>query len=255
MINFFRRIRRKLADDNKPLKYFRYAIGEIVLVVLGILIALQINNWNEERKSKILGNNYTKLVYKDLQNDIFKIEGILKILHNQYEAGIEVLTIIDAEKPGTYDTIRLNNNINWVLTTGVFTERGENTWDGLKISGDQAIIRNDSLTVLLNAFYSHFDRLIENFNELPKKARLELREVSSQCHNKENLQGYYENGLENYTANRDELDCILRIKDLSNMVRSVTISSIANLENFKYLNNEGKSVISYLDENLYGIIH
>ena len=50
MINFFRKIRKQLADDNKPLKYFRYAIGEIVLVVIGILIALSINNWNEDRK-------------------------------------------------------------------------------------------------------------------------------------------------------------------------------------------------------------
>ncbi len=50
MINFFRKIRKKLADDNKPLKYARYAIGEIVLVVIGILIALSINNWNETRK-------------------------------------------------------------------------------------------------------------------------------------------------------------------------------------------------------------
>jgi len=41
-----------MADDNKPLKYARYAIGEIVLVVIGILIALQINNWNEERARK-----------------------------------------------------------------------------------------------------------------------------------------------------------------------------------------------------------
>ena len=49
MINFFRKIRKKLADDNKPLKYMRYAIGEIVLVVIGILIALSINNWNEVR--------------------------------------------------------------------------------------------------------------------------------------------------------------------------------------------------------------
>ena len=47
MIKFFRKIRKTLADDNKPLKYLRYAIGEIVLVVIGILIALQINNWNE----------------------------------------------------------------------------------------------------------------------------------------------------------------------------------------------------------------
>jgi hypothetical protein len=49
MINFFRKIRKKLADDNKPLKYMRYAIGEIVLVVIGILIALQVNNLNQDR--------------------------------------------------------------------------------------------------------------------------------------------------------------------------------------------------------------
>ena len=49
MIPFFRKIRKKLADDNKPLKYLRYAIGEIILVVIGILIALQINNWKENK--------------------------------------------------------------------------------------------------------------------------------------------------------------------------------------------------------------
>ncbi len=54
MINFYRRTRKKMADDNKPLKYLKYAIGEIVLVVIGILIALQINNWNENRKNKIV---------------------------------------------------------------------------------------------------------------------------------------------------------------------------------------------------------
>ena len=48
MIPFFRKIRKKMADDNKPLKYMRYAIGEIVLVVVGILIALQINNWETD---------------------------------------------------------------------------------------------------------------------------------------------------------------------------------------------------------------
>ena len=52
MINFFRKIRKKLADDNKPLKYMRYAIGEIMLVVIGILIALSINNWNEYNKER-----------------------------------------------------------------------------------------------------------------------------------------------------------------------------------------------------------
>ncbi len=52
MLHFFRKIRWRLAQDNQFFKYSKYAIGEIVLVVIGILIALQINNWNEERKER-----------------------------------------------------------------------------------------------------------------------------------------------------------------------------------------------------------
>lgn len=53
MIKFFRKIRYDLMEKNKTGKYIKYAIGEILLVVIGILIALQINNWNEERKFKL----------------------------------------------------------------------------------------------------------------------------------------------------------------------------------------------------------
>ena len=52
MIKFFRKIRQKLLSENKFSKYLIYAVGEIVLVVIGILIALQINNWNEIRQIK-----------------------------------------------------------------------------------------------------------------------------------------------------------------------------------------------------------
>jgi len=50
MIKFFRKMRYDLIEKNKTGKYLKYAIGEIILVVIGILIALQINNWNERRK-------------------------------------------------------------------------------------------------------------------------------------------------------------------------------------------------------------
>ena len=70
MINFFRKTRKELADDNKALKYFRYAIGEIVLVVIGILIALQINNWNEDRVKKIALNEHLKNMVEGLNQDI-----------------------------------------------------------------------------------------------------------------------------------------------------------------------------------------
>ena len=52
MIKFFRKIRYNLMEQNKTGKYLKYAIGEIILVVIGILIALQVNNWNENRNAK-----------------------------------------------------------------------------------------------------------------------------------------------------------------------------------------------------------
>ena len=54
MIKFFRHIRKNLLMENKNSKYFKYEIGEIILVVIGILIALQINTWNENKKTEAL---------------------------------------------------------------------------------------------------------------------------------------------------------------------------------------------------------
>ncbi len=77
MINFFRKIRKKLADDNKPLKYLRYAIGEIVLVVIGILIALQINNWNEGKKNEEKLMTIFIEIQDDLSKDILRLDELL----------------------------------------------------------------------------------------------------------------------------------------------------------------------------------
>jgi len=72
MIKFFRKIRQNLLSEGKTSKYFKYAIGEILLVVIGILIALQINNWNEQRKNENKILSILKEVQNDLQEDILK---------------------------------------------------------------------------------------------------------------------------------------------------------------------------------------
>jgi len=79
MIPVFRKTRKKMADDNRPLKYARYAIGEIVLVVIGILIALQINTWNEERKEKIKAKVYTDKLINDIVQDTININKLIEL--------------------------------------------------------------------------------------------------------------------------------------------------------------------------------
>jgi len=77
MIKFFRKIRYNLMGKGKTGKYLKYAIGEIVLVVIGILIALSINNWNENRKSKINEEAVLLKLLEDLKTDSIN-------LNNQY---------------------------------------------------------------------------------------------------------------------------------------------------------------------------
>lgn len=83
MIKFIRKIRHKMLTENKFSKYLLYAIGEIVLVVIGILIALSINNWNQERVSTIKAYSYLNQIKKDLSLDLEyyerRIEGTSKM--------------------------------------------------------------------------------------------------------------------------------------------------------------------------------
>jgi hypothetical protein len=84
MIKFFRKIRQDLISEGQTRKYIKYAIGEIILVVIGILIALQINNWNENRKvlkaqKNLLENFYDNLGVDSVQLAIDK-QAMLEIL-------------------------------------------------------------------------------------------------------------------------------------------------------------------------------
>ena len=108
MIGFFRRIRKKLADQNKFLQYSRYAIGEIVLVVIGILIALSINNWNEGRKNDLKETLLIKNIVEDLSLDSIHIGQSLNELADQMLVVDDLIAkAIDSEKILNYDSMGL----------------------------------------------------------------------------------------------------------------------------------------------------
>lgn len=85
MIKLFRNIRQNLLAEGKTSRYLKYAIGEIILVVIGILIALQINNWNEGNKNQQLEQNFYSNVLDDLNDDNKKLDDQVVFYTNRIE--------------------------------------------------------------------------------------------------------------------------------------------------------------------------
>lgn len=97
-----------MADENRPIKYVRYAIGEIILVVIGILIALQINNWNEQRKARKKSCFYLVDLKESLQNTKLELKRVIDKSQLSYLASdtLDRILFYKAELPFfTMDTI------------------------------------------------------------------------------------------------------------------------------------------------------
>lgn len=161
MIKFFRHIRKKLLSEGKTLNYFKYAIGEIVLVVIGILIALQVNNWNETRLEQKKIKQYAKSLIEDLKSDI----EMLKVSQFQAEKKFKA---IDSLKQYILNTpfSNLSNTDLYVLSHDIMYRPynwNRSTLNELKNSGGLSYITNDSLLKKLVAYESFSNHLDEDF--------------------------------------------------------------------------------------------
>lgn len=95
MIKFFRKIRQKLLSEGKTEKYLKYSIGEIVLVVIGILIALQINNWNENRKERSSIKEYLTEVRENMVIDSLAMPKVIKRMQDEIIIQKEVIGALE----------------------------------------------------------------------------------------------------------------------------------------------------------------
>lgn len=94
MIKFFRKIRQRLLSENKTGQYLKYAIGEIILVVIGILIALQINNWNEQSKESKKEEAFLKEINLDFKSNKAQLDSIIDFNRVNFNACKKVLNAI-----------------------------------------------------------------------------------------------------------------------------------------------------------------
>lgn len=164
MINFFRKIRQKLLSENQFSKYLIYAIGEIILVVIGILIALQINNWNESRKNRYKENELKMALLSDYKETKIRLQETIKRQQQVIDYSRQLII--------SYDTKQL---INLKDSLPQFTGFGFSSWwraepvtktyQSMISTGNIDLLRDINLKQKLAEFHAELDSGFEDQEE------------------------------------------------------------------------------------------
>jgi sulfur transfer complex TusBCD TusB component (DsrH family) len=162
MIKLFRTIRQAMIKESKVSKYLQYAIGEIVLVVIGILIALQINTWNQNR----INNSLEKGYYERFLNDVYFDE---EIVTQQMEVTkIRILganNMLGILQKKSVDLDSLSKEIRKCIATANFNFKPTQiTYEDIKSSGNLYLLRDLGLKNKIDQHYSDLSGIMTTIN-------------------------------------------------------------------------------------------
>ena len=151
MIKFFRKIRYNLMSENKTGKYLKYAIGEIILVVIGILIALQINNWNENRKDRKLEKEFLIGLQETLNRDLERNLYSQKINQEALNSMIFLTEHLEYKRPYN-DSLKYHFG---AMSQFQFWDLSESVFESLKAKGLDLISNKNLRDSLALAYGNH----------------------------------------------------------------------------------------------------
>ncbi|MDH3245262.1 MAG: DUF6090 family protein [Saprospiraceae bacterium] len=165
MLKFFRKIRQKLLLDNKFSKYALYAVGEIFLVVIGILIALQINNWNTNKQETKELYSYLSNIRKNLQEDLTSVEEIKEWRESSIMRSKRYMEVVHINELTFFDFNEILRPSHLVFRDFNFISNTSGI-EALKSSGFLRKLHSTSLAGKLNEYYNIVNKILREENSL-----------------------------------------------------------------------------------------
>ena len=157
MIKFFRKIRQTLLTEGRTGKYLKYAFGEIILVVIGILIALQINTWNESRQDSNMEKAYLRNIEADLNQQMSYIYIQLEHENKHDSIGQNILDRYSKEKTLRIDST-LSQQLNTLSIRNTFI-KADPTYRDLISTGNIRLIKDEKLRNEILSYYLELERI------------------------------------------------------------------------------------------------
>lgn len=150
MLRFFRQLRKSLMEKNKTRSYFFYAIGEIALVMIGILLALQVNNWNEGRKLQ----EQEQYLLTELKKEFLLNHRLLEASYDVNKSGMEsswdLINTLANNNPSTINYQQLDTLAYNIIYDFNEFDPTSGVIDDIINSGKLEVIQNDSLRYILS---------------------------------------------------------------------------------------------------------
>jgi len=158
MIKFFRKIRQNILIENKTGKYLKYAVGEILLVVIGILIALSINNWNENRKIRNTEQQYLLTLKEEFSFNKDELKSIMNRNNLNFDYALKILDNTGPENPEITE-----EEFESLLTNSLSIETqfdpNQGVIDEIINSGKLAIFSSEKLKLALSSWSGNLNRV------------------------------------------------------------------------------------------------
>jgi len=197
MIKFFRKIRQRLLTENKFSKYLLYAIGEIILVVIGILIALQVNNANETRKSNLELDKIIHNLIQEFESNQKALSSEMSQVKWTKNGGLEILSII-----GNSENQFQGKNLDSLIEISVFWPTWKPTnfvLNELKSSGKLSLLKNSKIKELL----FEWERQSEIVNDWNRRMEKSSQDIIDYIKNNGSLRNINHNRI---SIKKSELD-------------------------------------------------
>ena len=260
-MKIFRKIREKLLTENKFSKYFIYAVGEIILVVIGILIALAINNHNEEKKNIEQEQVILKQLKTDYETNLLQLENKIEMRRKLIAESLTVLDITSKDISISQDSLSM------IFATFFMDPTFDPIENDLMNLGNIKLIRNDSLKQLLSHWTSDFkaykeseqiqhDHYISEIIPFMKDVGI-MRNANHVFWKAQELRmGFLDKGKSDKTLtigkspNEIDVQSILKDKRLEGLVTFIfTFSQVCNLEG-QTLKEKMQKTIAMLNNEL-----
>ena len=150
MINFFRKTRKKLADDNKFIKYSRYAVGEILLIFIGVLIAIQVANFNEMREIRNAEQLLLKSLLSEMKANQIQLTEAMTYHAKSRNAAKRMLEIYNGDY--IYKNYREVDSTLAVLQWAWTFDPSMGALNSIKLSGHLNSVQNEDLRALITTY-------------------------------------------------------------------------------------------------------